>query len=446
MHRINPTTAIATTTRSFDHLVRDFASINLRQHRAQNFLLHHHSRRLFHAGSTEPLRLHVEANELGDKRWRDEGVGLKITGYNNEAGVKVGDTIPLGLDEGDGQWRQDGWSAEVDVVAPEGHVGAVPGGSVVTEGISPQTTSSGAAENVVVASAATAAALAGHSAAGGAKSRAESRLARRQRRELAGLYKPDVAAKEKQTGEEKDEKARNSVLSMIEKMDGPALPKMADKAEKSARAKAKRAEAKEKRIEEAKNKREGQDAAKPTALKGVGRLFKSKEMKAAKDYDKRTNPSIEDRPKREEWQIQKSANLAKFGDTTWQPRKRLSPDTLEGIRALHASNPAVYSTEILSSQFAVSPENIRRILKSKWRPNDDERQDREKRWERRGVRKWTEMAELGEKPPRRWREMGVGSVVGQPERKPGWKRGGNNTQDEDDEYGWLRDEFGERIL
>ena len=446
MHRINPTTAIATTTRSFDLLVRDFASINLRQHRAQNFLLHHHSRRLFHAGSTEPLRLHVEANELGDKRWRDEGVGLKITGYNNEAGVKVGDTIPLELDEGDGQWRQDGWSAEVDVVAPEGHVGAVPGESVVTEGSSPQTTSSGVAENVVVAGTATAAALAGHSAAGGAKSRAESRLARRQRRELAGLYKPDVAAKEKQTGEEKDEKARDSVLSMIEKMDGPALPKMADKAEKSARAKAKRAEAKEKRIEEAKNKREGQDATKPTALKGIGRLFKAKDMKAAKDYDKKTNTSIEDKPQRENWQIQKSANLAKFGDTTWQPRKRLSPDTLEGIRALHASNPAVYSTEILSSQFAVSPENIRRILKSKWRPNDEERQDREKRWERRGVRKWTEMAELGEKPPRRWREMGVGSVVGQPERKPGWKRGGNTTQDEDDEYGWLRDEFGERIL
>jgi len=446
MHRINPTTAIATTTRSFDLLVRDFASINLRQHRAQNFLLHHHSRRLFHAGSTEPLRLHVEANELGDKRWRDEGVGLKITGYNNEAGVKVGDTIPLELDEGDGQWRQDGWSAEVDVVAPEGHVGAVPGESVVTEGSSPQTTSSGVAENVVVAGTATAAALAGHSAAGGAKSRAESRLARRQRRELAGLYKPDVAAKEKQTEEEKDEKARDSVLSMIEKMDGPALPKMADKAEKSARAKAKRAEAKEKRIEEAKNKREGQDATKPTALKGIGRLFKAKDMKAAKDYDKKTNTSIEDKPQRENWQIQKSANLAKFGDTTWQPRKRLSPDTLEGIRALHASNPAVYSTEILSSQFAVSPENIRRILKSKWRPNDEERQDREKRWERRGVRKWTEMAELGEKPPRKWREMGVGSLVGQPERKPGWKRGGNNTQDEDDEYGWLRDEFGERIL
>lgn len=429
MHRINPTNAVATTTRSFDLLVRDFASINLRQHRARNFLLHHHSRRLFHAGSTEPLRFHVEANELGDKRWRDDGVGLKITGYNDEDGVKVGDALPLELDEGDGQWRQDGWSAEVDVLAPEGDLAAMPGGSILTEEGPSQTRSSSAGKNVVPGAAATAAALAGHSAADGTRSRAESRLARRQRRELAGGYKPHATARElsKQTEGGQDAQERNSVLSMIEKMDGPALPKAKDKAAASVRAKA---------------TREERDAA----TKGIGKLFKSKDLKGTKDYNSKTRTSAEERPKRENWQIQKSANLSKFGDSTWQPRKRLSPDTLEGIRALHASDPAIYSTETLSSQFQVSPENIRRILKSKWRPNDDERQEREQRWERRGVRKWTEMAELGERPPRRWREMGVGSVVGQPERKPGWKKGGNKNQDEPDDIGWMSDEFGERIL
>ena len=430
MHRINPTNAIA-TTRSFDLLIRDFASINLRQHRARTFLLHHHSRRAFHAGSTEPLRLHVEANELGDKRWRDEGVGLKITGYKHEDGVKVGDAIPLELDEGDGQWRQDGWTAEVDVVAPEGHVGAMPGESVVTDGASSQIASPGAEDKTVQADATTAATLTGHSAAGGSRSRAESRLARRQRRELAGSYKPDAAAREQQTGQEEGVKERDSVLSMIEKMDGPALPKMADKAAKSARNKA---------------KREEKDAARETTSKGVGRLFKAKDLTGSREYNSKTKTPVVDKPKRENWQIQKSANLSKFGDNTWQPRKRLSPDTLEGIRSLHASDPALYSTETLSSQFAVSPENIRRILKSKWRPNDDEREEREKRWERRGVRKWTEMAELGERPPRRWREMGVGSVAGQPERKPGWKKGGNKTYDEVEEIGWMSDEFGERIL
>ena len=380
------------------------------------------------------MRLHVEANELGDKRWRDEGVGLKITGYKDEDGVKVSDAIPLELDEGDGQWRQDDWTAEVDVVAPEEHVGAMPGESVVTEGALSQTTSPGAEEKAMIAgatAAATAAALPGHSAAGGSKSRAESRLARRQRRELAGSYKPDAAAREQQKPQEEDNKERDSVLSMIEKMDGAALPKPADRAARSARARA---------------RREEKDAARETSVGGVGRLFKPKDFKGTKDYNSRAKAPAEDRPKRENWQIQKSAIISKFGDSTWQPRKRLSPDTLEGIRSLHASDPALYSTETLSSQFQVSAENIRRILKSKWRPNDDEREEREKRWERRGVRKWTEMAELGERPPRRWREMGVGSVAGQPERKPGWKKGGNKTYDEDEEIGWMRDEFGERIL
>jgi hypothetical protein len=194
-------TLATTTTRSFDLLIRDFASINLRQHRARTFLLHHHSRRDFHAGSTEPLRFHVEANELGDKRWRDEGVGLKITGYKDEDGVKVGDAIPLELDEGDGKWRQDGWAAEVDVVAPEGLVAAMPGESVVVEaGVSTPVAEEMAVDGAVtVGAAATGASVAGHSAAGGSKSRAESRLARRQRRELAGSYKPDAAAREQQT-------------------------------------------------------------------------------------------------------------------------------------------------------------------------------------------------------------------------------------------------------
>lgn len=443
MHRINPMAAGKSTTRSLDLLIRDFASINLRQHRARTFLLHHHSRRTFHAGSTEPLRLHVESNELGDKRWRDEGVGLKITGYNDEDGVKVGDTIPLELDEGDGKWREDDWTAQVDVVAPEGLVAAMPGESVVTEAVSSQGLSPSAAEAIAVAGATTAAALAGHSAADGSKSRAESRLARRQRRELAGSYKPDAAAREQLKEQESKEDGRDSVLAMIEKMDGPKLHKAKDKTAKPPRSKDGKATRKE--------RGEKKDAAEDTTTKGAGRLLKSKDFTAkdSKDtrgYKDKTRTPAEDRPKRENWQIQKSANLSKFGDSTWQPRKRLSPDTLEGIRALHSSDPTTYSTETLSGQFAVSPENIRRILKSKWKPNDDEREEREKRWERRGVRKWTEMAEQGERPPRKWREMGVGSVAGEPERKPGWKRGRAKSHEETDDIDWMSDEFGERIL
>ena len=111
---------------------------------------------------------------------------------------------------------------------------------------------------------------------------------------------------------------------------------------------------------------------------------------------------------REPWQKQKKALSEKFGPTGWLPRKRLSPDTLEGIRALHAQYPDKFTTPILADQFKVSPEAIRRILKSKWRPKDVEAERRRRRWEKRGETIWSQMVEMGIKPPKKWRDMGVG--------------------------------------
>ncbi|KAL8926306.1 MAG: hypothetical protein Q9208_003028 [Pyrenodesmia sp. 3 TL-2023] len=111
---------------------------------------------------------------------------------------------------------------------------------------------------------------------------------------------------------------------------------------------------------------------------------------------------------REAWQIQKDALKTKFCAEGWAPRKRLSPDALEGIRALHAQFPNKYTTPVLANQFEVSAEAIRRILKSKWRPNDEETVSRRTRWDKRGERIWSRMVALGVKPPKKWREMGVG--------------------------------------
>lgn len=110
---------------------------------------------------------------------------------------------------------------------------------------------------------------------------------------------------------------------------------------------------------------------------------------------------------KEPWQVQKGALRDKFGEQGWQPRKRLSPDALEGIRALHASDREAYSTPVLAEHFRVTPEAIRRILKSKWRPSEQESDSRRERWERRGLRTRQEMADKGIKPPARWREKGV---------------------------------------
>ncbi|KAM0719680.1 hypothetical protein Q7P37_003811 [Cladosporium fusiforme] len=408
MHRCCTSTAAAAAAASrpsLDLLVRDFASINLRQHRARAFFLHHRSRRLFsttgQAQEHATLRFDLSPRDLAERKGIDEGAGLRFTGYDGPAREVaaasaatatpvVGEALPL--EEGDGKWRDDeDWSAEVEV-KELGTISASAekeGGSVTTNG---------------------------------SRAKAESRLARKQRRVLAGTYKPTAAAAQEPSAAEEGD-GRDSVLRMIEGMEGPAVQK--------AKAKVARADKGERR----KDKKHAKKEDGTPAQQG--------------DIEKKTrNPPHHQppKPKRETWQIQKSANLNKFGNATWQPRKRLSPDTLEGIRALHASDPSTYSTETLSSQFEVSPENIRRILKSKWRPNDEERDDRSLRWERRGVRKWTEMAKLGERPPRRWREMGVGSVKGEPDRRPEWKRGGGRSWVEEEDGFWDGEEFGERIL
>jgi hypothetical protein len=103
------------------------------------------------------------------------------------------------------------------------------------------------------------------------------------------------------------------------------------------------------------------------------------------------------------WKVQKRALVAKFGEQGWNPRKRLSPDALEGIRALHSKFPEEYTTDVLATQFEISPEAIRRILKSKWRPNEAEEAARKQRWCKRGEGIWNQMVELGIRPPKKWK-------------------------------------------
>lgn len=130
---------------------------------------------------------------------------------------------------------------------------------------------------------------------------------------------------------------------------------------------------------------------------------------------------------RPSWQLQKAALKEKLGGEAWNPRKKLSPDTMEGIRHLHTTQPTKFTTPILAEHFKVSPEAIRRILKSKWQPSDEEYEARMQRWNKRGERIWTNLVEMGVKPPKRWRDMGVGKAT-QGER-PKWKSRMRNMVD-----------------
>ncbi|KAL5615427.1 hypothetical protein BROUX41_005473 [Berkeleyomyces rouxiae] len=110
---------------------------------------------------------------------------------------------------------------------------------------------------------------------------------------------------------------------------------------------------------------------------------------------------------REPWKIQRDSLRQKFPQG-WSPLKRLSPDALAGIRALHAQFPDDFSTDKLAAKFEVSPEAIRRILRTKWQPSAEEEAERQNRWFKRGMAIWERYAELGLKPPKKWRDAGVG--------------------------------------
>ncbi|PNS16737.1 hypothetical protein CAC42_4701 [Sphaceloma murrayae] len=159
-----------------------------------------------------------------------------------------------------------------------------------------------------------------------------------------------------------------------------------------------------------------------------GKLAAAKQERKAKAPardDAKLKKAAEESPSnagkiQEPWKVQKEALKQKFGEQGWQPRKRISPDAIAGVRSLHASDPATYSTGKLAEYFQISPEAVRRILKSKWQPDEKEAVERRERWERRGERKWSEMVEQGVRPPKKWRDMGVGRTA--KGELPAWKK------------------------
>ncbi|ODQ68385.1 hypothetical protein NADFUDRAFT_6369, partial [Nadsonia fulvescens var. elongata DSM 6958] len=83
-----------------------------------------------------------------------------------------------------------------------------------------------------------------------------------------------------------------------------------------------------------------------------------------------------------DWKRQMFALREKFNGQTWNPTKKVSRDTMDLIRLLKQSNPGLKSSEI-ADRFRISPESVRRILKSKWVPNETEASNISDRWKRR---------------------------------------------------------------
>jgi hypothetical protein len=57
----------------------------------------------------------------------------------------------------------------------------------------------------------------------------------------------------------------------------------------------------------------------------------------------------------------------------WSPPHKLSRQAMDGLRALHSHDPEMFSTPTLAEKFRISPEAVRRILRSRWEPLSDQR-------------------------------------------------------------------------
>lgn len=84
------------------------------------------------------------------------------------------------------------------------------------------------------------------------------------------------------------------------------------------------------------------------------------------------------------WKRHMFALREKFPDG-FKPIKRLSREKIEEVRDLKRAFPELTNDD-LGMRFKVSPESIRHVLKSKWKPDAKEHKKLQARWKRRGDR------------------------------------------------------------
>ncbi|KAF9010182.1 hypothetical protein BDQ17DRAFT_1299864 [Cyathus striatus] len=74
-----------------------------------------------------------------------------------------------------------------------------------------------------------------------------------------------------------------------------------------------------------------------------------------------------DKPTPQEWRAHRQTIKKEFPDG-WSPPHKLSREAMDGLRKLHRFDPQKFTTPVLAEKFRISPEAVRRILKSKWEP------------------------------------------------------------------------------
>lgn len=57
----------------------------------------------------------------------------------------------------------------------------------------------------------------------------------------------------------------------------------------------------------------------------------------------------------------------------WNPPRKLSREAMDGLRQLHHVDPEKFNTPVLAERFKISPEAVRRILRTRWEPSKEKR-------------------------------------------------------------------------
>lgn len=135
--------------------------------------------------------------------------------------------------------------------------------------------------------------------------------------------------------------------------------------------------------------------------------------------------------------------------TGWAPPKRISREAIDLLRVLQQSDPTLYTTPVLAERFKISPEAVRRILKSRFVLDQGERLRRETKRKAERLRMLAEQAVLGDGPAAEARvgaekkELGVGrkeARASEPAR-PSTKSWAGDVGSERDEMRRLREAF-----
>ncbi|KAF4618902.1 hypothetical protein D9613_009945 [Agrocybe pediades] len=78
------------------------------------------------------------------------------------------------------------------------------------------------------------------------------------------------------------------------------------------------------------------------------------------------------KPTPAEYRAHRETMQKKFPDG-WSPPRKLSREAMDALRQLNRIEPQTFTTSVLADKFKISPEAVRRILKSKWEPGVEKR-------------------------------------------------------------------------